>query len=280
MGRERSVRLVGTISVFLNHVGGLDFRDLSLFNQVLLAKQVLRLLHCSNSLAAQLLKAKYCKQDDFLLAKAKLGYCYIWRSLVCGRSLLSKGLRWKVGDGNSIRIFQDRWISRPSTFKTITSDHASDLRVAALLNRNGRSWDLNKLDFHLLPIDREATLSIHVSGKGGQDCLPWHFEKKWFILCEEWVRIFVWRVCVNAIPYLANMWKRKVVPHRRKADLALFCLLTWALWENRNALFRGKKGKLPEQLVDWAMDILAEFQNTFCVLSPSLVLLAAPFAAD
>ncbi|KAK3224955.1 hypothetical protein Dsin_004817 [Dipteronia sinensis] len=157
--------------------GGLGFKDLSLFNQALLAKQVWRLLHCPNYVVAQLLKAKYCKQDDFLLAKAKPSYSYIWRSLVWGRSLLSKGLRWKVGDGNSIRVFQDRWIPRPGTFKTITSAHDSNLRVAALLNRNGRSWDLSKLDFHLLSINREAILSIPVSWKGGHDCLAWHFEK-------------------------------------------------------------------------------------------------------
>ncbi|KAK3212205.1 hypothetical protein Dsin_016911 [Dipteronia sinensis] len=72
---------------------GLGFKDLLSFNQSLLAKQAWRILSCRHSLVARLLKAKYFKNGEFLMASAKNGCSHIWRSILWGRSLLAKGLR-------------------------------------------------------------------------------------------------------------------------------------------------------------------------------------------
>jgi hypothetical protein len=88
------------------NLGGLGFKDLALFNQALLAKQAWRVFSSPDSLAAKFLKAKYFNQGDFLTATAKVGCSHIWRSLMWGKELLSKGLRWNVGDGKSIDVFQ------------------------------------------------------------------------------------------------------------------------------------------------------------------------------
>lgn len=175
---------------------------------------------------------------------------------------------------------------------------------------------------------------IIIFRKGGQDHLSWHFEKsgcfsvksgyrlalseklktsvsnssliqKWWSLLWSLhlppkVRIFIWRVYLDATPSLANLWKRKVVPlphcarcgsgmettthslfwcgktkkvwgascfdnffdnlsgiptievflclfsQSSKDELALFCFISWALWENHNVLLRGDSGKNPE----------------------------------
>ena len=61
-------------SLFLpKALGGLGFKDLSSFNQALLAKQGWRLLENPNSVAFKILKVKYFKGEDFLSAKLKLG---------------------------------------------------------------------------------------------------------------------------------------------------------------------------------------------------------------
>ncbi|KAK3212204.1 hypothetical protein Dsin_016910 [Dipteronia sinensis] len=121
----------------------------------------------------------------------------------------------------------------------------SDLRVADLLDRNRRGWDVDKLDRVLLPVDNEIILSILVSWSGGSDSLAWHFDKGGVYtvrsgyrlalsqkvsesvfdssVSQQWwkilwglnllprVKFFDWRACWNTIPSLENLWKRKVV---------------------------------------------------------------------
>lgn len=77
----------------LNHVksrGGLGFRDFSIFNHALVAKQNWRLLQNPESLVARVSQARYYKAFEFL--KAKLGHkpSFIWRSIVWGKQVIQK----------------------------------------------------------------------------------------------------------------------------------------------------------------------------------------------
>ncbi|KAK0595746.1 hypothetical protein LWI29_009655 [Acer saccharum] len=328
--------------------GGLGFKDLSLFNQALIAKQAWRILVNPSSLAARILKAKYFQTEDFLQVSIKSGCSHLWRSLIWGRSLLLKGLRWKVGDGRSINAFKDPWLPRPSTFKPITPDPNINLQVADLIDNEFPGWNINALNHHFLPIDREIILSIPVSYLGGPDSISWHFDKsgsytvksgyrlalseklnssvsnstitrKWWT--SIWnqnvppkVKVFVWRACLNAIPAGFNLWKRRIldqpfcslcrssvdVPGHSlfwckeakrvwgcsrfdsffdglqdlsvldvlsrlfsrvsKEDFASICIISWAIWDNRNLSISGGKSREPEDLIRWAEAYLAEFQ--------------------
>ncbi|KAK3199023.1 hypothetical protein Dsin_022438 [Dipteronia sinensis] len=113
--------------------------------------------------------------------------------------------------------------------------------------RNSYGWDSAKLRHLLLPIDRDFVRSIPVSWSGGHDSLSWHYDRngcysvksgyrvalqrklqaaafssssspsqKWWSSLWSFnvlpkVRIFIWRVCLNAVPSLANLRSRKVV---------------------------------------------------------------------
>ncbi|KAK2640317.1 hypothetical protein Ddye_028112 [Dipteronia dyeriana] len=114
---------------------GLGFRDISLFNQALLANQAWIILKSPDALASQALRDKYFKGLDFLDASISACCSHIWRSLGWGRSLLASGLRWTIEDGNNIKVFKEQWLPRPSTFRPITLDPGTDLRVADLLDR-------------------------------------------------------------------------------------------------------------------------------------------------
>ncbi|KAK0575862.1 hypothetical protein LWI29_008303 [Acer saccharum] len=185
----------------------------------------------------------------------KSGCSYIWRSLIWGRNLLAKGLRWRIGDGSFIRVFKDQWIPRPTTFRPISPDPGVDLRVADLIDRVQMGWNFTKLNQYLLPIDRSVIASIPVSRLGGKDFLAWHYDNKgrytvrsgyrlaiqekiqesssnsassrkwwtalWNLHIPPKVRIFIWRVCLNAISSRVNLFKRKVVDN----NLCMRCKL-------------------------------------------------------
>lgn len=70
---------------------------------------------------AKVLKALYFKKTDFL--NAKLGHkpSFIWRSILWGRQMLHQGLRWRIGSGEQVKIYNCNWIPRPSTFKIVSA---------------------------------------------------------------------------------------------------------------------------------------------------------------
>ena len=92
--------------------GGMGFHDLRLFNKALLSKQGWKLIQHPNSLIGRIYKAKYYPHSSFLEAKVPNHSSFIWRSLASARDLIGKGSRWRVGNGNKIRIWQDNWIPR------------------------------------------------------------------------------------------------------------------------------------------------------------------------
>jgi hypothetical protein len=97
--------------------GGMGFRDLACFNKALLAKQIWRMWKDLSSLVARIMKAKY--HPDCSIIKATRGRkpSFAWRSIQSSSDLIREGLIWRVGNGEKIRIWQDKWLPMPSTFK-------------------------------------------------------------------------------------------------------------------------------------------------------------------
>lgn len=91
--------------------GGRGFRDLHLFNVALLAKTGWRLLSEPSGLMCRVLKAKYFPHCNFLDADLGNNPSYIWSSVHAAQGLLRKGIRWKVGDGSNITIWNQPWIT-------------------------------------------------------------------------------------------------------------------------------------------------------------------------
>ncbi|KAK2645721.1 hypothetical protein Ddye_020916 [Dipteronia dyeriana] len=148
------------------------------FFQFPLAKQALRLALGSESLVFKLYKAKYFKDEEFLSVDLKPRVFHVWRSIVWGRDLFKKGIKWKVGDGKSIKAFVDPWIPRPTSFRPVTINGDNSLRAVDFMIEEGRGWDIRKLERIFLDIDRLENLSIPVGLRSAVDKILWHYDKK------------------------------------------------------------------------------------------------------
>ena len=97
--------------------GGMGFKQLKQFNLALLAKQGWRLQTNQNSLVYHVLKARYFPQCDFIEATFGNNLSFVWRIIMSTRNLVREGVRWRVGNGSNIHIWEDKWLPSSSTYK-------------------------------------------------------------------------------------------------------------------------------------------------------------------
>lgn len=223
--------------------GGVGFRDFRMFNQALLARQAWRLLTKPDSLCAQVLKARYYplgRLDDTVFTGNASSS---WQAISYGLDLLKKGLVWRVGNGRSIRVWRDKWISRPYSYKPISPQGRCRIRfVSDLLNQNG-SWNYELLNEYFVDADVQEIAKIRASPRLEEDVIAWGpgkhgvftiksaytlaFEeahratdvssssspsdqrKCWDFIWKSWappsVHNFAWRLATNSLP----TWQRK-----------------------------------------------------------------------
>jgi hypothetical protein len=96
--------------------GGLGFRDLMIFNKVLLAKQIWRVLKNPDSLVARILKAKYYPHGTIMDANTGRHPSNVWLSIISAKSIIEKGKIWRIGNGEDVQVWGDRWIPVPLMF--------------------------------------------------------------------------------------------------------------------------------------------------------------------
>jgi hypothetical protein len=91
--------------------------------------------------------------------------------------LLKKGLIWRTGNGQSVRIWQDNWIPRDYTLKVIGSRGKSRLnRVSSLIDVHG-TWKEELVRRTFPPIDADIIMKIKTSPRREADFIAWQHEK-------------------------------------------------------------------------------------------------------
>ena len=80
-------------------------------------------------------------------------------------------LQWKVGNGEKIRIWGDRWLPKPSTFM-VSSPRLfmpEDMKVGELLNKEEASWQVDVVDALFLLHEAEVIKVIPISSHLPED---------------------------------------------------------------------------------------------------------------
>ena len=147
------------------------------------------------------------------------------------------------------KIWKDKWIQQPSTYKVVTPESTSlqVVRVCDLIDGTRKEWKEDLIHQCFLPQDVEAILSIPLSAYGGRDRMIWAATKngKFTVrsayklaqaiqsdgntpesfdpsaLKQTWRRLwdlnvpnkfkhFAWKACKNILATKENLKKRKI----------------------------------------------------------------------
>ena len=165
------------------------------------------------------------------------------------RKVISKGIRWRIGDGKSINLYYDNWLPGGGSSKII-SPQVPELegeKVSTLISQDIGTWDQTLLHQHFFTFEAQRIMAIPLCLTNQRDVLIWpgcsneeySVKSSYKQLCEEenssdasasdgslqkafWKRIwkiwlpnkiktFLWRVCSNALPTKVNLKKRKIL---------------------------------------------------------------------
>ena len=153
--------------------GGMGFRIIQAFNLAMLAKQGWRILTNPDSLMARVFKVKYFPFDDVLNFKKGSNPSYAWRSIHNSLKVIRRGIRWRVGNGRRIHIWDDRWLPTPTTYKVISpqANYGDFPVVSSFIDNDTRWWKVDVINATFLPREVSTILKIPLNDNLPEDCL-------------------------------------------------------------------------------------------------------------
>ena len=150
---------------------------------------------------------------------------------------------WRIGNGNSVRIKQDRWLPIQPSRTPISAlpNLPSDATVSSLINQENGEWKNEVIQANFLPHEAEAILNIPLSDRAPPDRITWSLTPSgqfstssaykmltaiassdnagssnsgptrkfwkgiWQLRVPRKIQLFIWKACHNALPTMANL---------------------------------------------------------------------------
>ncbi|KAL5569243.1 hypothetical protein UlMin_025818 [Ulmus minor] len=175
----------------------------------MLGKKVWRLINRPDSLIARVYKAKYYPFSSIWEADASNQSSYTWRSILWGRNLVAARVRWRVGDGSSIMIYNSRRLPTPWDFK-ISSPHylPHQARVSELLDERGQ-WKESLVRSAFLPFEADIILNLprplFRSASPSYNGVSGWWNSLWSSELPSKIKIFWWRLVRDFLPTTWNL---------------------------------------------------------------------------
>lgn len=112
----------------------------------MVGKQGWKLMLHQESLVGRIYKARNYLNGSFLSAKLGGNPSYIWRSIVAAQDLLRRGAARRVGNGLTVNILEDPWLSNEEDpYIHTVNDALSGTMVSSLLLPEQNQWDIDLL---------------------------------------------------------------------------------------------------------------------------------------
>lgn len=127
--------------------GGMGFRGFRDFNTSLLSKQLWRLMKGNESLRERFFKGRYYPRNSIIEVGAGIKPSYAWRGILSSKDVMLKVSRWRIGNGDHVKIWSTNWIPSLPGFKTLNPIGlcVPEALVNSLINRELGCWKLHSL---------------------------------------------------------------------------------------------------------------------------------------
>ncbi|CAM8893848.1 unnamed protein product [Rhodiola kirilowii] len=158
--------------------GGLSFRDLSMFNDALLAKQFWRLLDNPNTQFSRTIKAKYFKHTDLLVSQLKGNSSMAWRGIWKAGMKVREWISWDMERDRPVWVLEkDGIFSTRSAYSKLREELLKSVRA-----EKGESSDRSKFTSF--------------------------WNKVWKLKLQGKVKLFIWRLFHDYLPTAGNLVRR------------------------------------------------------------------------
>ena len=173
-----------------------------------------------------------------------------WDGIMSAQHLVREGAWWRVGNGNSIRVWGDEWLPSFSTYKVASPRMFlhQDTKVNELIDQATGGWKKNVINALFMPFEAEVIKGIPLSSRLPLDKLIWvetpngkfsvrsaygvamrlskpedkgansdnskmrlFWRTLWGVPLPHKVRHFAWRACKDVLPTKASLKKRNMV---------------------------------------------------------------------
>ncbi|XP_028113945.1 uncharacterized protein LOC114311986 [Camellia sinensis] len=226
--------------------GGMGFRDFRSFNRALLAHQGWRLSQFPNSFCAQIFKGRYYPQSNFWTARKGPWASWAWTSLLVGREVLKRGVRWQVFNGKSINFWNDKWVTFSPNFcvKSQKPLGCQLTKVSEAINHNTNYWNVNVLQSVISKDKVDKICLIPIVTEPQDDRLIWHHDPKGLYSVKSEYRVAVTESVhqsetrpSSSFQMPEQVWKflwALPIPQKLRNFWCAGNWLAWHIWKCRN----------------------------------------------
>ena len=155
--------------------GGIGFKEIKKFNDALLAKQVWRMINNPDSLCHRVFKARFFPNYSILEARDSNVGSYAWKSILSARDVIRRGMVWRVGTRERVRIKEDRWLPEKANGLVISplTQVATETKVSSLIDQDQVRWNEEVVRNLFLPHEVDLILAIPLSLRRPPDRIAW-----------------------------------------------------------------------------------------------------------